>query len=173
MSASNSVIQPQCSCITSVNTNLPDVTASYIVTQPQLTQATYIAPVTQPQLTQATYIGGMMSTTVSQPHVQVSGSSTTTGTTSAHAADVTPNNIGNSTASNTFIATCKASDELGMHISLANKEKIVKGEFIDLASLLKNTNLNVKSVNQTISLVQGELVLQQKQQHQKINNIEQ
>jgi len=171
MSASNSVIQPQCSCITSVNTNLPDVTASYIVTQPQLTQATYIAPVTQPQLTQATYIGGMMSTTVSRPHIQVSGSSTTTGTTSAHAADVTPNNIGNSTASNTFIATCKASDELGMHISLANKEKIVKGEFIDLASLLKNTNLNVKPVNQTISLVQGELVLQQKQQHQKINNI--
>ena len=98
---------------------------------------------------------------------------TTTGTTSTHAADVTPNNIGNSTASNTFIATCKASDELGMHISLANKEKIVKGEFIDLASLLKNTNLNVKPVNQTISLVQGELVLQQKQQHQKINNIEQ
>lgn len=89
--------------MTSVNTNLPDVTASYTVTQPQLIQA-YIATVTQPQLTQATYIGGMMSTTVSQPHVQVSGSSTTTGTSSTHAADVTPNKIGNSTASNTFIA---------------------------------------------------------------------
>lgn len=59
-----------------------------------------------------------------------------------------------------------------MQITLANKEKIVKGEFIDLASLLQNTNLNVKPVNQTINLVQGELVLQQKQQHKKINNIE-
>lgn len=64
-----------------------------------------------------------------------------------------------------------ASDNLSMHVSASNKEKICKGEYIDLALLLQNNYIQQKP-NQTISLISGELVIQQKQQ-QKITNIEQ
>lgn len=77
------------------------------------------------------------------------------------------------THQNFILQSTKASDELGMHISIANKEEIAYGEFIDLACLLQNTTIQNNSFKQTICFVQGELVLQQKQQQQKNTNIDQ
>ncbi|CAC5406824.1 unnamed protein product [Mytilus coruscus] len=88
----------------------------------------------------------------------------------------TPDTTGNTqltTHQNFILQSTKASDELGMYISIANKEKIANGEFIDLACLLQNTNIQNNSIKQTICFVPGELVLQQKQQQQKITNIDQ
>ena len=68
--------------------------------------------------------------------------------------------------------TCtRASDELGRHVSQSNKEKIMMGQYIDLALLLKNSKLIEASNQQKNSIVQGQLVMQQKQQP-KITNIE-
>lgn len=68
--------------------------------------------------------------------------------------------------------TCtRGSDELGRHVSQSNKEKIMMGQYIDLALLLKNSNVIEASNQQKNSIVQGQLVIQQKQQP-KITNIE-
>lgn len=70
--------------------------------------------------------------------------------------------------------TTKANDELALHVSSTIKQKIFKGEFVEFSSLLQNNNVQVKASNdrQTISIVQGELVVQPKHQ-QKVANIEQ
>jgi hypothetical protein len=41
-----------------------------------------------------------------------------------------------------YSITCtRGSDELGRHVSQSNKEKIMMGQYIDLALLLKNSNV--------------------------------
>ena len=68
--------------------------------------------------------------------------------------------------------TCtRASDELGRNVSQSNKDNIMMGQYIDLALLLQNSNLIEASNQQKLSIVQGQLVIQQKQQP-KITNIE-
>lgn len=68
--------------------------------------------------------------------------------------------------------TCtRGSDELGRHVSQSNKEKIMMGQYIDLALLLKKSNVIEASNQQKNSIVQEQLVIQQKQQP-KITNIE-
>jgi hypothetical protein len=68
--------------------------------------------------------------------------------------------------------TCtRASDELGRHAFQSNNHTIMMGQYIDLALLLQNSNLIKASNQQKISIVQGQLVIQQKQQP-KITNIE-
>ncbi|CAC5382731.1 unnamed protein product [Mytilus coruscus] len=86
--------------------------------------------------------------------------------------DTTGNTQLTTTHQNFILQSTKTSDELGIHISIANKDKIANGEFIDLACLLQNTNIQNNSVKQIICFVQGELVLQQKQQ-QKNTSIDQ
>ena len=61
-------------------------------------------------------------------------------------------------------------DELDLDFSQANREKIIKGEFIDLSVLLQNSQTNKPT--QIINFVSGELVLQTKQQS-KIYTVEQ
>lgn len=74
---------------------------------------------------------------------------------------------------NGVISHCKAADDLGIHVSQANKDKIIQGGYIDLALLLQNNNTHILQPNkQTINLVQGELVVQPKT-YQKITSIEQ
>ena len=65
----------------------------------------------------------------------------------------------------------KASDNISRNVSQNLKQKIISGEYIDLANLVCNVQ-NGSSDNQTISLVQGQLIVQSKQQDIKINNIE-
>lgn len=72
---------------------------------------------------------------------------------------------------NNFQTISKASDALGLHVTSAIKEKICKGDYIDLAVLIQNNYAQHKP-SQIINLVAGELVIHQKQQ-QKISNIEQ
>jgi hypothetical protein len=68
--------------------------------------------------------------------------------------------------------TCtRASDELGGNASQSNKDKIMMGQYIDLALLLQYSNLIEASNQQKISIVQGQLFIQLKQQS-KITNIE-
>lgn len=64
-----------------------------------------------------------------------------------------------------------ASDNISRNVSQNLKQKIISGEYTDLANLLCNVQ-NSSSDNQTISLVQGHLIVQPKQQDIKINNIE-
>ena len=71
------------------------------------------------------------------------------------------------------ISHCKAADNLGMHVSPSNKDKIIQGGYIDLALLLQNNNTHILQPNkQTINLIQGELVIQPKT-YQRITTIEQ
>jgi hypothetical protein len=52
----------------------------------------------------------------------------------------------------------KASDNISRNVSQDLKQKIISGEYIDLANLVCNVQ-NGSSDNQTISLVQGQLIL--------------
>ena len=65
----------------------------------------------------------------------------------------------------------KASDNISRNVSQNLKQKIISGEYIDLANLVCNVQ-NGSSDNQTISLVQGQLIVQPKQQDIKTNNNE-
>jgi hypothetical protein len=57
--------------------------------------------------------------------------------------------------------TCiRGSDELGRHASQSNKEKIMMGQYIDLALLLKKANVIEASNQQKNSIVQEQLVIQ-------------
>ena len=65
----------------------------------------------------------------------------------------------------------KASDNISSDVSQNLKQQIISGEYIDLANLLCNVQ-NSSSDKQTIALVQGQLIVQPKQQDIKINTIE-
>lgn len=82
------------------------------------------------------------------------------------------NNINVNESSSNMPNTCaRASDELISHVSQSNREKITMGQYIDLASLLQNSNSIEATTPQKITVINGELVLQHKPQ-QKITNLE-
>ncbi|CAG2240258.1 unnamed protein product [Mytilus edulis] len=62
-------------------------------------------------------------------------------------------------------------ENLGINVTQSIKEKILKGEFIDLACLLKNS-VNTGSDKQKLTWAQGEFILQPISQQSKITNIE-
>jgi len=95
------------------------------------------------------------------------------------ATNITPSNATIITSSSSINITpsismncVSAADNLGMHVSQTNKEKIVMGQYIDLASLLQNANVVEASMPQKITMINGELVVQQQKQYQKITSIE-
>lgn len=63
-------------------------------------------------------------------------------------------------------------DDMSLHVSHANKEKIWKGEYIDLAILLPRKNVSHDNQNQIIKVINGELVLKPKEAPMKIETIE-
>jgi len=65
----------------------------------------------------------------------------------------------------------KASDNLACNVAQSVKQKIVLGEYIDMATLLTNSNAN-SSDTQKIAFLHGELVVQPKQSQQKITSVE-
>jgi len=65
----------------------------------------------------------------------------------------------------------KASDDIARNIPLSTKQKIIAGEYVDLASLLSNSQ-NTSTLGQNITFSQGQLIVQPKQPDLKINNIE-
>ena len=64
----------------------------------------------------------------------------------------------------------KASDDLSRNVSLNLKQKIIMGEYIDLALLVVNSQ-TVAAESQRLVFMKGELLVQQKQ-HKQIINIE-
>lgn len=73
------------------------------------------------------------------------------------------------------ISVTIANDDISMHVSHANKEKILSGQYIDLAVLLQNSNTidNSNASNQqNVTIVDGKLLIQPKQ-NRKISSIEQ
>ncbi|CAG2211896.1 unnamed protein product [Mytilus edulis] len=62
-------------------------------------------------------------------------------------------------------------ENLGINVTQSIKEKILKGEFIDLACLLNNS-VNTGSDKQKLTWAQGEFILQPISQQSKITNIE-
>ena len=65
----------------------------------------------------------------------------------------------------------KASDDISRNVPQSLKQILIAGEFIDLSNLLCNTQ-NSSGSKQTITIVQGQLVLQPKLHDIKINDIE-
>ena len=65
----------------------------------------------------------------------------------------------------------KASDDLSRNVLVNLKQKIIAGEYIDLALLLINSQASL-SDNHTVIVSYGELLIGPKQQHKKIVNIE-
>ncbi|XP_033743150.1 uncharacterized protein LOC117329342 [Pecten maximus] len=61
-------------------------------------------------------------------------------------------------------------DNLGLHVSNANKQKILNGEYIDLSILLPK-NVNQPEASHKVAIVEGELVIQPKTVKIKINDI--
>jgi hypothetical protein len=66
----------------------------------------------------------------------------------------------------------KASDDLAKNVSQNLKQKIVAGEFIDLALLLTNSSASDLNNSKKMSFIQGELVIQPKQTQHKFTTIE-
>jgi len=65
----------------------------------------------------------------------------------------------------------KTSDDLSRNVPVNLKQKIIAGEYIDLALLLINSQAS-GSDKHTVIVSQGELLIETKQQHKKIVNIE-
>lgn len=84
------------------------------------------------------------------------------------------NSSGNNTATHTpvhlHVGYSKASDDLSRNVASNLKQKIIAGEYIDLASLLVNSQTSMEE-RQKIIISQGELLIQPKQQQQKIVDI--
>jgi hypothetical protein len=64
------------------------------------------------------------------------------------------------------VETFKASESIARNIGQNIKQKISAGEYVDLGSLLNNPQNNTRA-NQTLTINQGQLVLQPKQQNTK------
>ena len=62
------------------------------------------------------------------------------------------------------VETVKASESIARNIGQNIKQKISAGEYVDLGSLLNNPQHNTRA-NQTLTINQGQLVLQPKQQN--------
>ena len=65
----------------------------------------------------------------------------------------------------------KASDDLSRNVPVNLKQKIIAGEYIDLALLLINSQASVSDTH-TVIVSHDELLIEPKQQHKKIVNIE-
>ena len=65
----------------------------------------------------------------------------------------------------------KASDDLSRNVPVNLKQKIIASEYIDLALLLINSQASL-SDKHTVIVSHGELLIEPKQQHKKIVNIE-
>jgi hypothetical protein len=65
--------------------------------------------------------------------------------------------------------TVKANDEVSHNVAHCIKQKIIAGEYIDLAVLL--TSKTTADEKYKLVFMQGELLIQPKQQQQKITNI--
>jgi hypothetical protein len=65
----------------------------------------------------------------------------------------------------------KGSDELTTNVPHNLKQNIVAGEYIDISLLFVNS-MSSSNDSQKITFVQGELIIQPKQSHPKINSIE-
>lgn len=77
---------------------------------------------------------------------------------------------GNNTHTPIQCAT-KAGDDVSRHVSLNIKQKIMAREYIELASLLDNTQ-STQSTKHTIYVVQGERIVKPKEKITKIMSIE-
>ena len=64
------------------------------------------------------------------------------------------------------VETFKASESIARNIGQNIKQKISAGEYVDLGTLLNNPQNNTRA-NQTLTINQGQLVLQPKQQNTK------
>jgi hypothetical protein len=64
------------------------------------------------------------------------------------------------------VETFKASESIARNIGQNIKQNISAGEYVDLGSLLNNPQNNTRA-NQTLTINQGQLVLQPKQQNTK------
>ena len=71
---------------------------------------------------------------------------------------------------NAIVGCSKASDDLSRNVSNNVKQKIIAGEYIDLSLLLSNSQISCEDRHKIV-VSQGELVIQQKQQQQKIVDI--
>lgn len=63
-------------------------------------------------------------------------------------------------------------DDMSLHVSQNIKEKIWKGEYVDLATLLPKKTVSHDNINQTIKVINGELVIKPKEPSMKIETIE-
>jgi len=63
------------------------------------------------------------------------------------------------------------SDDISRHVVQNVRQKILAGEYLDLAILLDNTS-NLQPQQQKIIMIEGELVIQPKRDNNKISNIE-
>ena len=62
-----------------------------------------------------------------------------------------------------------ANDDISLNVSQNLKEKIISGDYIDLAQLLQNPSVNVDRHN---LVFEGQLMLEPKVKATKINSIE-
>lgn len=69
------------------------------------------------------------------------------------------------------VLATKGSDELTTNVPHNLKQNIVAGEYIDISLLFVNS-MSSSNDSQKITFVQGELIIQPKQSHPKINSIE-
>ena len=68
--------------------------------------------------------------------------------------------------------TSRVTDGIGDNVSTNIRNKILLREYIDLAVLLNNSNSNNTHDNQKLAFINGELIVQQKQNAPKITYIE-
>jgi hypothetical protein len=68
--------------------------------------------------------------------------------------------------------TSRVTDGIGDNVSNNIRNKILLGEYIDLPVLLNNSNSNNTHDNQKIAFINGELIVQQKQNAPNITSIE-
>lgn len=98
--------------------------------------------------------------------------------TSTSAAEPTPDTVarkfteeeaGTSIHARAIYSVC---DDMSLHVSQTMKEKVWKGEYIDLATLLPKKTVSHDNQNQTIKVINGELVIKPKEPSLKIDTIE-
>ena len=112
---------------------------------------------------------GVLGSTITSPQVYWQQQAVVSQVDSAHEAGNDTIPITNSVQNPEKISS--VNEELAINVSHSIKEKVIKGEYVDL-SLLLNNSVNPAIGKQKLVWEQGELMLQATTQQQKISNIE-
>lgn len=83
----------------------------------------------------------------------------------------TSTNISAHDSHNTPQLERSANDDISLNVAQAIKEKIVKGEYVDLSTLLVNST-DINAQKQNISFIQGQLTLESAKKTKQITSIE-